>query len=170
MKVHACRVGPIPKVANKDEEAPGGFKTFLGPGDHLFATICSVPKTTIAVTSDMATELAEKALCSTQQRRQNSSHTTCMTSKRSWPKNPLICCQRNATGTMLLNCSLDRSHLHARSTYLHQMNKYNWTPSCKRTSAWVGSVLPSHQWPCLCFLLRRKMVCFAWSRTTMHSM
>ena len=62
MKVQACRVGPIPKVADKDEEEPGGLETFLGPGDHLFATVFSVPEATIAVTSNMAAELAEKAL------------------------------------------------------------------------------------------------------------
>ena len=64
-KVCACRVGPIPKVANEDEEEPGGFKTFLRPGDHSFATVCSMPKATIAAMSNMATELVEKALHST---------------------------------------------------------------------------------------------------------
>ena len=34
-KVRACRVGPIPKVADEDEEEPGGFETFLRPGDRL---------------------------------------------------------------------------------------------------------------------------------------
>ena len=53
------------KVADKDEEEPGDFETFLGLGDRLFATICPVPEATIAVTSNMATELAEKALRST---------------------------------------------------------------------------------------------------------
>ena len=52
-------------MANEDEEEPGGFKTFLGPGDHLFATVCSALKATIAAASSMATELAEKALHST---------------------------------------------------------------------------------------------------------
>ena len=63
--VHACRVGAIPKVADKDEEEPGGFKTFFRPGDSLFTTVCSAPKAIIAVASNMETELAEKALCST---------------------------------------------------------------------------------------------------------
>ena len=65
MKIHACRVGPIPKVAVEDEEEPGDLKAFLGPGDRLFAAVCSAPEATISATSNMATELAEKALRST---------------------------------------------------------------------------------------------------------
>ena len=49
-------------MADKDEEEPGDFEMFLGLGDHLFATVCPVPEVTIAATSNMATELAEKAL------------------------------------------------------------------------------------------------------------
>ena len=52
-------------MAYKDEEEPGSFETFLRPGDCLFTTVFSAPKATIAVTSNMATELAEKALHST---------------------------------------------------------------------------------------------------------
>ena len=42
----------------------------------------------------------------------------------------------------------------------------NLTPSSKRTSAQVRSTLLSHQWPRLCFSLRRRMVCFAWFITS----
>ena len=52
-------------MTNEAEEEPEGFETFLRHGDCLFATVCSVPKATIAVMGNMATELAEKALCST---------------------------------------------------------------------------------------------------------
>ena len=64
-KIHTCRVGPIPRVADKDEEGPGDLEAFLGLGDWLFATVCSAPKATIAAMSNMGTELAEKALHST---------------------------------------------------------------------------------------------------------
>ena len=52
-------------MTDEAEEEPEGFEIFLGHGDHLFTTVCSVPEATIAVTSNVATELAEKALCST---------------------------------------------------------------------------------------------------------
>ena len=52
-------------MADKDEEEPGDLEAFLGPGDRLFAAVCLAPKATIAATSNMATELAEKSLCST---------------------------------------------------------------------------------------------------------
>ena len=61
----ACSVGPIPKVADEDEEEPGDLEAFLGLGDCLFTAVCSAPEATISAMSNMATELAEKALCST---------------------------------------------------------------------------------------------------------
>ena len=47
-KICACRVGPIPKVADEYEEEPGDLEAFLRPGDCLFAAVCSAPEATIS--------------------------------------------------------------------------------------------------------------------------
>ena len=58
--------GPFQRwPADEAEEEPESFETFLRPSDCLFATVCSAPAATIAVMSNMATELAEKALHNT---------------------------------------------------------------------------------------------------------
>ena len=56
-------LGPFQRWLMRAEEEPESFETFLGHSDHLFAMVFSVPEATIAVMSNMATELAEKALC-----------------------------------------------------------------------------------------------------------
>ena len=39
VNICACSVGPIPKVADEDEEEPGDLEAFLGPGDCLFTAV-----------------------------------------------------------------------------------------------------------------------------------
>ena len=141
VKICACRVRPIPKVADEDEEEPGGFKTFLGPGDHLFTTVCSAPKATIAVVRNMATELAEKALCSTPAKKADLI--------------PHYLCDFEEVFTKKSFDSLPEKHSWDHAIELEPGSKpstckvYPLTPneqvqldiSCKRTSTWVRSTL-----------------------------
>ena len=153
-------------MANEDEEEPGGFKTFLGPGDHLFATVCSALKATIAAASSMATELAEKALHSTPVKKADLiphyfHDFEEVFAKESFDSLPEKCSWDHAIelepGSKPSTCKVYP---------LTPKNKCNWTVSCKRISHGSDPPFKVH----LCFSLRRKMVHLAWFRTTVHSM
>ena len=143
-KIRACRVGPIPKVANEDEEEPGDLEAFLGPGDHLFTAVCSAPKATISATSNMATELAEKALRSTPMKKADLIPHYLRDFEEVFAKKSFDSLPEKCSWDHAIELEPGSKPSACKVYHLHQTNKYNLTPSSKRTSAQVRSALLSH--------------------------